>query len=147
MAPIREAVSDDLPRLRELQAALDRPNPDLLAAALSGVGTVLVSVADGRPVGYLVAIPGAESAHLAELAVAPDYRREGRASALLDAAADRLAVARLTLAVAPENGPARRCYERAGFRTVERDPDYYDGEPALVMARTVSPASGSRDAG
>jgi len=121
--------------LLALQAELPRPSPRLLRAALSGVGTVLVSVADDEPVGYLLAIPGRRGAHVAELVVAPPYRREGRASALLAAATARLDADTVTLVVAPDNRGARRCYERAGFEVVERIPDQFGGDPGLVMER------------
>lgn len=131
---IREGHPADLPALLSIQSALSDPNPELLASALSGVGLVLVSPDAGDPVGYLLAIPGRDEAHVAELAVAPEARREGRASALLSAAADRLATGRITLAVEPDNEAARRCYEANGFEVIERDPDYFDGDPALIMA-------------
>lgn len=135
---IREARSADRPWLLALQAHLRRPNPDLLSAALSGVGTVLVSTVEDRPVGYLLAVPGAEVVHVAEVVVDPDHRREGRASRLLARLAARRPTARLRLAVEPDDDPARRCYERAGFEAVELAPDYFDGDPALIMVRSTA---------
>jgi len=135
---IREARSADRPWLLALQAHLRRPNSDLLSAALSGVGTVLVSTAEEHPVAYLLAIPGGRTVHVAEIAVAPDHRREGRASRLLAGLAARRPAARFRLAVEPDNDPARRCYERAGFEAVELDPDYFDGDPAVIMVRSTA---------
>jgi ribosomal protein S18 acetylase RimI-like enzyme len=44
----------------------------------------------GRPAGYLLALRGGEETHIAELAVAPSFRREGRATALVTALASRV---------------------------------------------------------
>lgn len=132
-APVRPAVPADRPHLFALQGALPAPNPELLEAALEGVGELLVSPDEGeRPAGYLLAIPGKSGAYAAELAVAPERRREGRASALLGELIDRHD--RVRLAVAPDNDPARRCYESLGFSVVERDPDRFEDGPALIMA-------------
>jgi len=138
---IREARPADSPRLLALQAHLRRPSPDLLSAALSGIGTVLVSTDEGRPVGYVLAVPGGGVVHVAEVAVSTDHRREGRASRLLARLVARRPDARFRLAVEPENEPARRCYERAGFEAVDLAPDYFDGDPAVIMVRSAGDGS------
>jgi ribosomal protein S18 acetylase RimI-like enzyme len=58
-------------------------------------------------------------AHLAQLAVAPDSRRQGLATWLVRDAIARTAAAGshiITLLVASSNAPARRLYESLGFR-------------------------------
>lgn len=137
VAPVRTARPDDGTALFALQTELDRPSPDLLRAGLSGVGVLLVSPAPEteRPVGYLLAVPGEDSVHVAELAVAPAHRREGRASALLRALFEWAGDRAVTIAVAPENEAARACYESVGFEVQRRDPTYFDGDPALVLVR------------
>ncbi|SNZ06562.1 ribosomal-protein-alanine N-acetyltransferase [Natronoarchaeum philippinense] len=147
---IRDPVETDRPALLALQSLLPEPAPEALDAALDGSGEVLVAtsapvgaVADRdrrRPIGYVFAMPGDERAYVAELVVAPDHRREGVASALFEALFDRLDErgARLvTLAVAPDNDAALEFYEQWGFREVDRDPEYYDGDPALLLARPL----------
>lgn len=136
---IRPATGADLPALYALQSQLDRPSPELLERCVEGVGIVLVSTADGRPVGYLLAIDGPNAIHAAELTVEPDHRREGRASTLLDrllSRATRTNRNRVTLAVHPENEAARRCYRDLGFEVEERRAEFYGDEPALLMAWT-----------
>lgn len=172
MAPVRPGRRSDRPALRRLQARLPEPAPALLDHGLR-TGGVLVSVADGHPAGYLLAVgvafgpearppeaggrrrppetdvpseasdgratatgrsPGSDGAHLAELVVAPDRRREGRASALLDrllAAAD----GPVTVAVAPGNEAARALYRTRGFEAVERREGYFASGPALWLVR------------
>lgn len=136
---IREAEPADESSLRRLQRTLSRPNPALLSYALDGPPLVLVS--GSPPVGYLLAILSDE-ATIAEVAVAPNHRREGRASALLETAFERARTAdcdTITIAVEPENVAARTLYEAHGFSVVRREPDYYsdpDG-PAVLMRRPI----------
>lgn len=141
--PIREARPADEPALRRLQSHLHDPTPELLEYGLT-VGTTLVTTADaeadrknasGLPVGYLLAVHG-ENAHVAELAVAPAYRREGRAASLLSALFDRLAAGeRVTLTVAPTNEAALALYESVGFERIERRENFFSTGPALILAR------------
>ncbi len=136
---IRPADQRDGPALRALQSLLPEPAPETLDRALAGYGLLLVSTDQDVPVGYALTLPGDEQAYLAELVVAPDARREGRASALLAATMARLpdSVTTLSLAVSPENDAARSLYENAGFRVVDVDPEYYESGPALILARQV----------
>ncbi len=154
---VRRARPADRGALLSLQSTLPRPNPDLLRGTLDAeLGRVLVSTVDGCedggiPVGYLLALgraagppvggeggpgpPAEESgAYVAELVVAPGHRREGRATGLLSAllgAVDGW----VTLTVAPGNESARACYESLGFEVLRREPDFFEGDPALVMGR------------
>ena len=144
----------DAATLATLQSHLAAPSPRLLAT-YAAVGTCLVSVGDPRdadtapspgtaPVGYVLAI-GDTNAHIAELVVHPDHRREGRGQALLRGViARRDPGTRVTLTVAPDNDPARSLYESVGFRQIDRQPEFYESVPdvaddALVYAYDVSP--------
>ncbi|ELZ66413.1 GNAT family N-acetyltransferase [Haloferax sp. Atlit-10N] len=129
MTGVRPARDTDVPAVESLQRLVSHPSPDLLGA-WPAVGTLLVAVdADDRPVGYLLAV----GAHLTELAVSPDHRREGRATALVEAYRDSRPAsdAPLTLLVHPENDGARACYEALGFRRDARIPDAFDGDDGL----------------
>ncbi|MFO7833932.1 MAG: GNAT family N-acetyltransferase [Halohasta sp.] len=137
--PVRPARSTDATALRTLQSLLAEPSPELLSAALaerSGsmpvrTATLLVSpTAEDRPVGYLLAV-GSEPTHVAELAVDPRVRREGRARQLLAAACgDAEAV---TVHVAADNEPARALYEEFGFVETGRSTDRFDGSDCLTL--------------
>lgn len=132
---VRAARPPDADRIRELQAFLRRPNPDLLEYGLA-VGSALVSAADGRPVGYLLPVdaPNRPGVHVAELVVDPDHRREGRASGLLSAViAD--ADGPVTLQAHPDNDGALALYDGLGFDVVDRRPDAYADGDALVLRR------------
>jgi ribosomal-protein-alanine N-acetyltransferase len=141
---IREATEADLPHLRAIQAsALVEPWTDLLAPAVAGPPLVLVAVpadASTDPVGYGVAIPDAETAYLAELAVTEPHRRAGHGTALLEALADRLAregCDRLRLTVRVGDRGAREFYERLGFRAESLLPDRYDADDGLLLTRQL----------
>jgi len=151
---VRAARPTDAGRIRELQSHLRQPNPDLLEYGLA-VGAVRVSVADGgtassgsgsdsgsasdagpggRVAGYLLPVdaPNRSGVHLAELVVAPDCRREGRASELLRAVV-REASGPVTLQAHPNNEAALALYESLGFSVVDRRADAYDDGDALVL--------------
>lgn len=132
---IRRAEGLDAPALASLQSCLREPSPTLLAEAFATGPTpadVIVSTADDEPVGYLLAVPGDETVYVAELAVAPAYRREGRGRALLSACLDEAGDASVTVTVAPENETAQSCYRHCGFERVRRLPGFFDDGPALL---------------
>ncbi|QAU13898.1 GNAT family N-acetyltransferase [Halorubrum sp. BOL3-1] len=130
---VRPGRPADAARIRELQSHLRQPSPDLLEYGLA-VGAARVSVADGRVVGYLLPVDGPDrcGAHVAELVVAPVFRRQGRGRALLRAAIDD-ADGPVTLQVHPDNDAALGLYESLGFAVVERRPDAYADGDALAL--------------
>jgi ribosomal-protein-alanine N-acetyltransferase len=92
-----------------------------------------------------------DEAHVTTFAVDPHYRRRGVGERLLLALLD-LSVRRLareaTLEVRLSNLPARKLYEKYGFRPVGIRPRYYsdNGEDALIMTTDAlsSPAMRER---
>jgi ribosomal-protein-alanine N-acetyltransferase len=98
----------------------------------------LVARIAGRVVGYGGMWVMVDEAHITTFAVDPDFRRHGIGERLLLALLD-LARARnareATLEVRLSNLPARRLYEKYGFRPVGLRPRYYsdDNEDALIM--------------
>jgi len=137
---IRAARPADAPALERLQSFLPEPSPDLLESALDdGALTpamALVSTAEAdAPVASLLAVPG-DAVYVAELVVAPEHRREGRARALLDACAARTGPdATLTVTVAPDNEAARSCYRACGFEEDGRVPDFFEDGDAVRYRR------------
>lgn len=82
-------------------------------------------------------------AEILNLVVAPDLRRQGLATALLQEGLDRLAQARVSrvwLEVRESNTPAKRLYDRFGFRQTGRRPRYYQNpaEDALLLETTLT---------
>lgn len=139
---IRSTKTDDRPTLLALQSYLQAPSPLTLDAALTGAGVVLVAAPNDAPVpvGYCLAIPGDETAWIAELAVVPARRREGWGKRLLDTCCRELAAAHevARLAVAPNNDGAIKLYQSLGFEQVDRRPGFYDSSAALVFERSLS---------
>lgn len=136
---IRPGRPVDAAALARLQSHLPRPSPRLLEAALDSPAdgpspvVALVSTAGDVPVGYLLAAPGDGTTYVAELVVAPAHRREGRARALLTRAARD--ADRLTVTVDPGNQAALSLYRDCGFERVRRLPDFFDGDPAVLLER------------
>jgi ribosomal-protein-alanine N-acetyltransferase len=100
----------------------------------------LAAVRGSEIVGYVICAKYAEAYHVMTLATAPDHRREGIASALLDAVIERAGEdASYTLEVRVSNTGAIALYERYGFRGVGTRPRYYadNGEDAIIMWRAI----------
>jgi ribosomal-protein-alanine N-acetyltransferase len=76
----------------------------------------------------------AEELHVTTLAVRPERRRRGYASALLESTLGAFPEARLVhLEVRPSNEPAISLYEAWGFVVTGRRRRYYGDEDALLM--------------
>lgn len=83
-------------------------------------------------------------AELRNIAVAPAYRRQGIATALLEDGSRRLyaaSVKKLFLEVRESNLPAIQLYRSLGFTAQSRRKDYYrnPSEDALVLVRQIMP--------
>ena len=130
LAVEREAFTN--PWTREMYLA-ECANPDVshffLARDLSG-----------RLVGFCAFWRILDELHINNLAVLPDYRRQGIGSALLDrvlAEGQRLGAAHATLEVRQSNDAAVQLYERWGFRVAGVRRHYYTkpDEDALLLWR------------
>ena len=145
---IRSARPSDAPILRRLQSFLSEPSPAVLSAALDELALppairsfqLFVSVTDrlatdstpgGQPVGYVVSV-SAETTHLAELVVAPEFRRQGRARALCSAVLAS-ATPPVTVHVAADNTAALALYESVGFVEHERAADRFETSERLTL--------------
>jgi [ribosomal protein S18]-alanine N-acetyltransferase len=103
-------------------------------------GIYLAAVQGSEIVGYVICARYVEAYHVMTLAVAPEHRREGIASILLDAVIERAGEdANYTLEVRVSNAGAIALYERYGFRGVGTRPRYYadNGEDAIIMWRAI----------
>jgi [ribosomal protein S18]-alanine N-acetyltransferase len=102
------------------------------------LATYLVARMDGVVVGFAGIWIMVDEAHVTTFAVDPTWRRRGIGERLLVALLD-VSIARrareATLEVRLSNMPARRLYEKYGFRPVGLRPRYYtdNGEDALIM--------------
>jgi ribosomal-protein-alanine N-acetyltransferase len=110
-------------------------------------GICLAARRDGRMCGYVVCSRYDTVWHIMNVAVDPDERRTGVATALLTDLLARVddVEARFTLEVRESNLAAIALYERFGFRTAGMRRRYYqdNGEDALIMWRTPATLNGS----
>ncbi len=110
-----------------------------LRAELEGGGTLFLVAQgeDGTVLGYAGARAVLDEGYVNNVAVAPAFRRQGVADALLAGliGLGRGRLAFLTLEARASNRPALRLYEKHGFRAVGRRKDYYDDpkEDAILM--------------
>lgn len=141
---IREATATDRPAVRALQErALASPAPELLDLAFESVAATALVDEDEDLLGYALALPGDPTAdptvvYLAEIVVAPDARREGRGSALLDALADRFPEydeLRLTARATDEG--ALGFYRENGFWTLADLPDHFEDGDGVLLVRDL----------
>jgi ribosomal-protein-alanine N-acetyltransferase len=114
------------------------PNAYLTELQTNRLAHYMVVRVGDTVVGYAGLWLMVDEAHVTTFAIHPDWRRrrlgERLLLALLDIALERRA-AEATLEVRLSNLPARRLYEKFGFRPVGIRPRYYtdNGEDALIM--------------
>ena len=148
IAPMRV---DDVPDVHAIErASFTTPWPDhayRTELETNRLAHYLVVRVGDRLVGYAGLWIMVDEAHVTTFAIDPAWRRrrlgERLLIALLDLAIERRA-GEATLEVRLSNLPARRLYEKFGFRPVGIRPRYYsdDNEDALIMTteRLDSPA-------
>jgi ribosomal-protein-alanine N-acetyltransferase len=132
--------------LREATEAAQWPSESYAKLTASPGGTALVCETNTQPVGFLAARQVADEAEILNVAVHPNFRRKGVASALLRAALDkfrRSAVTRVFLELRESNQPARALYERHGFLPSGLRKSYYrePTEHALCMQKKLTDPS------
>ncbi|QCR44781.1 hypothetical protein C1N91_15800 [Curtobacterium sp. SGAir0471] len=105
----------------------------------------LLAVEGDVPVGMASGVPDPDDPALAEVIsmwIAPDARGRGTVALLVDAIAESLVaqgVERLELSVMPDNGRARRAYERIGFTATDTPGGLLpDGRRETVMRRDLT---------
>lgn len=114
-----------------------RPRP-WSAAEINDILTMTGSFALTAPQGFLIGRVVAGEAELLTLAVAPEARRRGVASALLDrfaAASHSRAATTAFLEVAADNAPAIALYQRKGWAQAGRRRRYYDAATDALILR------------
>lgn len=143
---VREMHKADLDRIMELEGA-SYPFPwtrGIFADCLRVGYLCRVAEFGGRVVAYSVLSVAAGEAHLLNLCVSPEVRRQGVGSMLLERVVGEAVLngaERLFLEVRPSNAGALRMYRASGFRVVGRRPGYYPAaagrEDAVVMVRRL----------
>lgn len=131
VAAIEQDSSPDPWAQGVLRDELAHPDRRYLAA--------LLPAAEARVVGFAGWAELAGEAHVMNIAVRADQRRQGIGTVLLDALLGDVAdagVETVTLEVRSSNTAARALYRRAGFDEAGIRPGYYrDGEDAVILWR------------
>jgi [ribosomal protein S18]-alanine N-acetyltransferase len=149
---IRTLSYEDLPGVASIERRAF-PTPWSIAMFVlelsKPTGVCLAATRGGRLAGYTICSRYETVWHVMNIAVAPESRRQGIASALFAelfarAGGDR---AQFTLEVRRSNEGAIALYEREGFRIAGMRRRYYqdNGEDALIMWRTPATLRGSLD--
>ncbi len=137
---IRSATLDDLPAILALeqQAASAAHWPLEEYEKLIKTGLVLVAERTGRVCGFVCANTLAGEWEIENMVVEVRSLRQGIADRLMRALIEQAekGVARVLLEVRESNQPARRLYEKHGFREVGRRRNYYNHplEDAILYA-------------
>lgn len=138
-------TADHLEELEKLERiCFSRPwSRKMLAEELENQCAAFLVAEDsvsGRVLGYAGLMVVADEGYITNVAVFPEYRRQGIAAQILQvflqfAEANRLAF--LTLEVRPSNAAAIALYQGFGFEEVGRRKNYYDlpKEDALILTR------------
>jgi ribosomal-protein-alanine N-acetyltransferase len=149
---IRRLTYADLPQIMAIERrAFSTPwSLAMFVLELSKpAGICLAALKGPRMVGYLVCSRYDVVWHIMNVAVDPDERRSGIATAMLHDLFDRIddRAARFTLEVRESNQGAISLYERYGFRAAGRRRRYYqdNGEDAVIMWRTQATLAGRLD--
>lgn len=138
----RKWVYADIMQIAELEAECFRDpwNFRMLSDSFCNENTrTCAAVEDGKLLGYGFLILAGDEADLANIAVAPGFRRRGIAEKILgnleaEAAAEK--VRRIFLEVRVSNTPALSLYLKSGYTGVYARKRYYgNGEDALVMRK------------
>lgn len=138
---VRELVYADLPLVISIERrSFSSPwSVGMFALEMAKADTIgLTAVEDSRVAGYLVLSRYDRAWHLMNIAVAPEQRRRGVASRLIEAALGRIdSDEPVTLEVRPTNRSAIALYVGLGFRSFGLRKGYYpdNGEDALIMWR------------
>ena len=106
----------------------------------NGLSLWLVALKDERVVGYVGSQSVLGESDMMNVAVHPDYRRQGIAEKLVNelaAALKKRGNHCLSLEVRASNEPAQKLYEKLGFRQVGRRPNYYRNpkEDACILRK------------
>ena len=143
---ITDAREEMLPQLREIEEqCFSVPWTKAMLRAQLAPETHIFLAAEtpqGRVAGYIGLMFVLDEGYISNVAVAPRFRRQGIAEALICELVRRGAekqLAFLTLEVRESNAPAIALYEKCGFQTVGHRKNYYEKptEDALLMTRML----------
>ena len=132
---------EDLPRIYEIEReAFSDPWPFEAFQMMESYHSY-VALIDKLLIGYIICLCALDESSIANLAIDPEFQRQGWGQALLKFAMDDLetyGISRIFLDVRRSNLAAQRLYAKLGYEHVGVRKDYYHDPPedALVMMWT-----------
>ena len=141
---IRDVESAHIPQIEALeQACFSLPwTAEALASQMKDSQHEFIAAVDaeGRVLGYVGMLFVLDEGYISNVAVGPDYRRQGIADALIErlcGLCGEHALAFVSLEVRAGNVPAIALYEKHGFERVGLRKNYYERpkEDALIMTK------------
>ena len=90
--------------------------------------------------GFIVYRIAADEAEIITIGVNPKIRRNGIASAMIGIIEKTIKnqnVKKIFLEVASTNEPAKKMYEKLGYKVIGLRPKYYDGIDAILMEKDL----------
>ncbi len=106
-----------------------------------GKGIFLVAEQDGKTAGYIGCQTVLDEGYITNVAVSPDFRRQGIARALIAkllAQAKAAGLSFVTLEVRESNAPAIALYAGAGFAPVGTRKNFYSNPTENAVLMTIS---------
>ncbi len=140
---IERALWRDYPQLQHIEKTCFSPDDHWPFWDLLGVLTLpgvvrLKAVVDDRMIGFISGErqTGRQIGWITNLAVLPEYRRQGIAQGLLSDCEEELGLQRICLSVRASNLPAINLYRSNGYQEVKHWKKYYaGGEDAIVLEK------------
>lgn len=114
----------------------DRPWTESDFADLKKSGCEIVASENGFIVWRVVA----DEAEIITIGVAPKARRQGIAETmilLMEQELKKSSVVNVFLEVSEVNYPAKKLYEKLGFKPTGKRPKYYNGTDAIIMTKEL----------
>lgn len=138
---IHDARPSDVAKIAALEReCFSMPWPEeIITSQLSGPGKIMLAAEEeGAFAGYMGLQYVLDEGYISNVCTAPEHRRRGVASALIDEMISRAAaleLAFLSLEVRASNSPAIALYRGKGFVDVGVRPGYYEkpAEDAIIM--------------
>jgi ribosomal-protein-alanine N-acetyltransferase len=148
VTPVREADLDRILEIERHSFGKDAYPRKLFAEYLRRCGSLFLvarlarSRSHAAVVAYMITCIRGNAGELISVAVAPEARRQGAASQLMDSTLRRLrrrGIPRMVLMVRIRNRAARAFYQKYGFEKRRRVPGYYeDGADAWLMELRIN---------
>ena len=141
---IRDVGPDDIPQIEEIEKrCFSLPwTAEQLAGQIKDAQHEFIAAIspDGTVLGYVGMMYVLDEGYISNVAVSPDWRRQGIGSALITRLCElceSLGLSFVTLEVRAGNTPAIALYEKHGFRCVGLRKNYYERprEDALIMTK------------